>query len=306
MKRHSNIKDYTIMMIPDSGRMLNLNNEFILTDNLYDSSTTQITNIQSYTTSFPVKTTFPMILLSKRGKLRIRLNLNEYALNDNDMIIIPPNSFGECLEINPTSQVAVIASTFQDSISHITKQTMSIRNHYMQQPVIHLQDNEMNECLTIYQMMRNKLESSDFSLKKEALSGYLQVLICNAYQYITRYDKDENYTQNRYQRIFYRFLEEVQLHYHEHRQINYYASILCITPKYLSQIIYQVSGRHGGEWIKDYVILEAQALLLTGQYTVQQVSDQLNFPNSSFFGKYFKAAVGFSPHKYQTMKLKDM
>lgn len=306
MKHPSNIKDYTIMMIPDSGRMLNLNNEFILTDNLCDSNSLQIDNIQSYTTSFPVKTTFPMILLCKKGKLRIKLNLNEYTLNDNDMIIIPPNSFGECLEIEPTSQVAVIASTFQDSISHITKQAMSVRNHYMQQPIIHLQIAEMDECLTIYQMMRNKLESSDFSLKKEALSGYLQVLICNASQYITRHDKEENRTQTRFQRIFYRFLEEVQLHYHEHRQINYYANILCITPKYLSQIIYQVSGRHGGEWIKDYVILEAQALLLTGQYTVQQVSDQLNFPNSSFFGKYFKATVGCSPHKYLTMKLKNI
>ena len=39
-------------------------------------------------------------------------------------------------------------------------------------------------------------------------------------------------------------------------------------------------------------------MLRTGNYTVQQVSDALNFPNSSFFGKYFKAAVGCSPRRY--------
>lgn len=39
-------------------------------------------------------------------------------------------------------------------------------------------------------------------------------------------------------------------------------------------------------------------MLRTGNYTVQQVSDALHFPNSSFFGKYFKAAVGCSPRRY--------
>ena len=53
------------------------------------------------------------------------------------------------------------------------------------------------------------------------------------------------------------------------------------------------------EWIKDAVILEAKAMLRKGSYTVQQVSLALNFPNQSFFGKYFKSAVGMSPRQYQ-------
>lgn len=301
MKRPSDIQDYTMMMIPDSGRTLNLNNEFILADNFIDELNPDI-----HIPSFPVKTTFPIVLLCKKGPFRIKFNLNEYILNDNNMLIIPPNTFGECLEINPTCQVAIIASTFQGTISNVTRKAMSLGNHYMQQPVIHLQPSEMEECLTIYQMMRNKFESPSFLFKKEALAGYLQVLICNASQYILRNDKEKKQVQTRYQHLFYSFLEKVQLHYHDSRQVSYYADLLCITPKYLSQIIYQTSGRHAGEWIKDYVILEAKALLLTDQYTVQQISDQLNFPNASFFGKYFKSAVGCSPHKYRTMKLGNL
>lgn len=40
-------------------------------------------------------------------------------------------------------------------------------------------------------------------------------------------------------------------------------------------------------------------MLKSNKYTVQQVSDLLNFANASFFGKYFKAVVGCSPRKYQ-------
>lgn len=62
--------------------------------------------------------------------------------------------------------------------------------------------------------------------------------------------------------------------------------------------MYQVSGRYAGDWINDYVILEAKALLKSKKYTVQQVCDMLNFSNPSFFGKFFKAAVECSPRKY--------
>lgn len=87
--------------------------------------------------------------------------------------------------------------------------------------------------------------------------------------------------------------------YTKERSVSYYADRLCVTPKYLSQVIHKVSGRFAGDWITDFVILEAKALLKSRKYTIQQVSDKLNFANQSFFGKYFKENVGCSPSKYQ-------
>ena len=104
--------------------------------------------------------------------------------------------------------------------------------------------------------------------------------------------------ENRQQQLFDDFLELVQAHYNEHRCMTFYAEKLCLTPKYLSQVILEVSDRHATDWIRDYVILDAKALLKSGKYTVQQVGDLLNFSNASFFGKYFKAAVGCTPRKY--------
>ena len=56
---------------------------------------------------------------------------------------------------------------------------------------------------------------------------------------------------------------------------------------------------HRGDWITDFVILEAKAMLKSRKYTVQQIADALNFANQSFFGKYFKDKVGCSPTQYQ-------
>lgn len=122
----------------------------------------------------------------------------------------------------------------------------------------------------------------------------------NAYNYFTktrdRVEVSSEYSRN--QEIYARFMQAVQKNYMRERSIIYYADLLCISPKYLSQVIKNVTGRLAGEWIAGYVILEAKALLKSNKYTVQQVCDMLNFANQSFFGKYFKRKTGMSPKTY--------
>ena len=96
-----------------------------------------------------------------------------------------------------------------------------------------------------------------------------------------------------------RFLDCVNEHYREHRELGFYADQLSLSLKYMSQIIYGQTGRHPSQWIKDYVILDAKTMLRSGRYTIQQVAEELHFPNQSFFGKYFKEAVGVSPKKWK-------
>jgi AraC-like DNA-binding protein len=59
------------------------------------------------------------------------------------------------------------------------------------------------------------------------------------------------------------------------------------------------SGLSASDWIENHVILEAKALLKSGNMTIQEISYELNFPSQSFFGKYFKRIVGISPSEYK-------
>ena len=96
------------------------------------------------------------------------------------------------------------------------------------------------------------------------------------------------------------FLQCVADNYRKHRELSFYADKLSLSLKYMSHVVYKQTGRHPSQWIKDYVILDAKTMLRNGGYTVQQVADELNFPNQSFFGKYFKEAVGMSPKKWKS------
>jgi AraC family transcriptional activator of pobA len=95
--------------------------------------------------------------------------------------------------------------------------------------------------------------------------------------------------------IFHKFLDLVHEHHQNERSVSYYADELCLSPKYLSRIVQEITGRHPTDWIRDYVILDAKTMLKSCEYTIQQISERLHFPNQSFFGKYFKKEVAAHP-----------
>ena len=81
--------------------------------------------------------------------------------------------------------------------------------------------------------------------------------------------------------------------------MGWYAEQLCITPKYLSEVIKQVSKRTPNEWIDNYVMLEVRVLLKNTTKSIKEITEELNFPNQSFLGKYFKEHMGVSPSEYR-------
>jgi AraC-like DNA-binding protein len=104
---------------------------------------------------------------------------------------------------------------------------------------------------------------------------------------------------NKHEEFVDRFLELAEKHYKTERQSGFYAEKMNLTPKYLSQIIKANTGKSANDWIDEYVMLEAKALLKSSKLTIQQISDELNFTDQSFFGKYFKRIEGISPKEYR-------
>lgn len=290
-----------MLMVPATDRTLVFEDEFMLCDNLNRPADAGIGR-QFIAPDRPFKMDFTLLMFCTQGEMRLRLNLQEYRLQGGMTLVVLPGDIGECLAFGPDCQVALIAfsdDAYTDGARSV--QSMRFLKYLTKQRLVPLAPDEMQEVLSVYQWMRRKIAQPDFGFTREIVRCYMQVLVHNGYQWLARHHReqpDAERPQNRPQELFERFLALVQKHYAEERSIRFYADRLCLTPKYLSNAVHRVSGRHAGEWIKDYVLLEAKALLKSRQYTVQQVSEMLNFPNTSFFGKFFKKAVGCTPRTY--------
>ena len=95
------------------------------------------------------------------------------------------------------------------------------------------------------------------------------------------------------------FLELVRKNYPRHRDVDYYAGKMNMTPKYMSTVVKRASGKSALQWIEDYVILDAKAQLSSSRKSIQEIAWNLQFDNQSFFGRYFKRGTGLSPSEYR-------
>ena len=85
----------------------------------------------------------------------------------------------------------------------------------------------------------------------------------------------------------------------KHRTVEWYATELCITPKYLSSICKKQSGKTANEWITEHVLEDIRYYLKQTDYSIKQICDLLGFPNTSFFGKYVKDHFGMTPMEFR-------
>ncbi len=104
---------------------------------------------------------------------------------------------------------------------------------------------------------------------------------------------------SRMETLFQRFLENITRRHVKKQSVAIYADELCITPKYLSTVCRTVSGKSPTEWITEYVNEDIINYLRNTDLSAKEISDELGFPNSSYFGRYVKEQLGTTPFEYR-------
>ena len=95
----------------------------------------------------------------------------------------------------------------------------------------------------------------------------------------------------------------VVMNYHTERNVSFYADKMHLSPQHLSTTIKKITGKTLTDIISSFIINDAKAKLKSTEMTIQEIAYSLNFPDISFFGKYFKRYTGMSPKQYRNTEL---
>ena len=300
MEKETKLTEFQYDMLPTDERRLLLENFVLLDDNLDSTEDLELDN-HINKQLFPIKLMFPLVMICQQGEINLQMNLEEIKMGKNDVLIIVPGTIGESVSMSKDCRIAIMAIP-EEAYPLLMKMEHSLkfREHFGRPLKFNYSDVEMDHIIMIYRMMRSIINMGS-PYCKEILMNYMEAV---AYFTITKLEaiSNEDVKKKRGDMLFHQFMDEVRRNYTTERQLSFYADKLCITTKYLSRVVKQHSGRQPSEWIRDYVILESKALLRQNNLSVQQISEILNFPNPSFFGKYFTAVVGCSPRQYQLQK----
>lgn len=233
------------------------------------------------------------------GTAEIIVNAQRYCLQKGDMCVILPKSILKLAGKSDDFRGYTIAVT-QKFFNQINiPSSTSIYLYVKENPCISLNQEQQARLLKFC----NDLEAHDTlenHLFRQEISA-LQAMVV-VYEIIAIYKSKQPLMHQPYTRknkLFLEFQQLITTHYSKHKTIDFYADKLCVSTRYLSSVAKEISGLTASDCITRVVLLNAKILLSDTEKTIQQISDSLNFPNPSFFSKYFKRNTGKTPREYR-------
>lgn len=302
MDKENIFKSLTIRMIAEPETSHVLDGNFLIADT--DDESESISELLSNPDkkmffSEPFKVEFSLCTLIKSGSMRIMHNLMEYTISGNDVFVAMPGDFVRCLSVS--SDCGLILLAFSDSYYAPISNGMQFNifhSFFRKHPKNSIDDQNFTDMLHILDIMKRRVETADKIDKKNVVRGYIYALCQDSLGWINAIEDVEFGPSSRGEEILAAFLELLKENFTTEHRIRFYADKLCISTKHLSETVKSVSGRGVKEWIQEYLLLEAKALLQSHRYSIQEISWKLNFANQSFFGTWFKKAAGMSPRQY--------
>ena len=99
--------------------------------------------------------------------------------------------------------------------------------------------------------------------------------------------------------LFFKFRQLLGEHYRESRSVAFYADKLCITTRYLTNIVQARYGKSPKEAIDTYTVMQIRLDLLQTDITLTELAYKYHFSSPSFFSDYFRRNAGCSPQEYR-------
>lgn len=237
------------------------------------------------------------IAIITNGRARVLINLIEYIFRPNYISLITPGSIIQIIETSQDFDAHMMAIE-QNFLPVSGKEEFFA--HFLQRKknlLLPLTTTEQVQIENFITVMWDVLQEPVF--RKEVIQHLLAGLLYNIEYIAKNKGQSESSPLTHQNDIFQRFISLVNTYSKTERNVSFYADKLCLTPRYLNTVIRQASQQTVMDWINQSIILEAKVLLKHSNRLVYQISDELNFPNPSFFSKFFKRMTGMTPQEYQ-------
>lgn len=252
----------------------------------------------------PYTSLFSVIIINHRGWMKVNFDMKLVEFRPHDLAMVPPGHIFYVKELSEDylASLLVISPLFIEKLNH-NNHLFSINPlEYQYNSTFHLSDEQYEGMLGIFRML-NCISQLNHPDRDELLANQME--IGTQLMEIFLQEKCIVSTQefNSPQRLLNRFRNAIVKHFRENKQVQYYANLLCLSPKYFGSVIKESTGISASSWISRYVIIQAKSLLRHNkELTIQQVSYQLGFQDPAAFTRYFKANAGLSPKKYRAQQ----
>ncbi len=270
---------------------------FYLSDDLV---ITTLTADKNTTANYPTTIDGFTAIIMMAGEATVSIDMESYVVIPNTIVFFNPDSIIRTVKCssNAAAYLLAFSKQFVNDIQIDLSTSLPIYMRFGKAPVLEVRQQDVDEIRQLFQLIKTMLRSDKERYRHEII----RTLFTAAFYFITEINMREKHgmvKQGRCEVLFDEFMTLLQQHSKQERNVSFYAKQMGITPKYLSSVVKEVSGKTAARWIDESVILEAKTLLKYSGMSIQEIAYHLNFSTQSFFGKYFKQHTGTSPSRYK-------
>ena len=254
-------------------------------------------------TAFHVDVSFSFVIMTLclNGTARALYDQREMTHRKNDLALLLPGHVMRPLECSEDYTYARIAIS-RAMIERLRPQLFS--HDYMKygtSPVFSLTDEQAKRLLQVLEHMAFTAAHSELEMTHR--NHILLAQMAVGYEYINYYRKEQDrlLPPDNNAGIFSRFCDLVVEHYHESKEIQYYASLLDLHPKYLSRVVRTATnGVTPGQWIDRYVVAQAKRLIVANpELSLKEIAYELGFSEPTSFYRFFKRVTGLTANEFR-------
>lgn len=182
------------------------------------------------------------------------------------------------------------------SIAHLTESYGFL--HRLQPLILSLSEDDYHVLSNFYELML--LEQKEMKEEnKLVIRNLMQILIVFVNRIVSKMKSTGSFVEIKYQKIATRFKSLVFENYKKNKSVGYYASLLGVTPVYLSESVKKVYSSTPKNIINEVIFMHAKTLLTTTDTEIKELAWSLNFDDYSHFVKFFKKMSGVTPAEYR-------
>ena len=291
---HNNIKSSELQNTKSWGNAKYIEDDIIIVD---DISTALIPKD-------PRRMNFLILALCTEGEATYTLDTQEMRIQKNDVLLILDrhvvSNFTASKDLKALCIIISVKFFFESirNVGDISSLLLLSRNF----PVIKLAQEETETFRSYFYLLKTKAADKQNKFRRKLVSTLILAMFYDLSNVVQRMLNTDSMRQTRAEIIFTKFIKLLEGNFKQERRVGWYAEQLCITPKYLSETIKNVSRRTPNEWIDNYVTIEMRIQLRNSTKSIKEIAEEMNFANQSFLGKYFKEHVGISPSEYRKNK----
>jgi len=248
---------------------------------------------------------FYMIALKKIKSGNFLYGKTKYDFDNGSMAFVKPRQIIEINNIELTEQAFIIFFHEDYLLKHNLHAEIKKYGYfdYEVNEALHLSPREEEVIWDLFHKIQSEYNNNQDEYSKDIIVSYIDSILKNAQRFYKRQFLNRTVYSgtiiSRFSEVLKTYFESGDLERKGLPTVNYMATALAISSRYLSDLLKQETGKTALEHIHIFLIDEAKNMLMSTNYTIAETAYHLGFENPPYFTRLFKKEVGLTPIEYK-------